>query len=208
MKLLICDDHELYRDGLKQLLSSHFKDQNLEIHEAANMNNVYNICQQQSFNLILLDLSMPNSLGVLGLNKVKKDIAYPVAIISADDRLETIQTAFDQGVLGYIPKTYSSVQILRSIELMLEGKPDFPKKLTLCQKEKKKTISPKQRLVLQHLIDGYSNREIAENLYLSEGTVKQYVSALLTHLNVENRTQAAIKGRRLLKVGSTASRDK
>ena len=198
MKLLICDDHELYREGLKQLLNNHFQNQDIQIFEAKDMPQVYQTCQEHNFDLILLDLSMPDSHGVLGLNKVKKDIPFPVAVISADDRLETIQMAFDQGVKGYLPKTYPSQQMIMSIETLLDGQTSFPAHISQSKKGRKKDLSAKQKMVLQHLVDGYSNREIAENLYLSEGTVKQYVSTILTHLNVENRTQAAIKGQKYL----------
>jgi len=195
MKLLICDDHELYREGLKSLLINHFQNSNLEVMEASNMQQVYDCCKQHKFNLVLLDLSMPDSPGVLGLNKASQKIPYPIAIISADERQETIQAAYDQDVLGYIPKTCPSEEIIDCIERMLAKKSCFSQLFNASKKKQKRTLSAKKRLVLQHLVDGSSNREIAESLFLSEGTVKQYVSAILTHLKVENRTQAALIGR-------------
>ncbi|NOR51558.1 MAG: response regulator [Gammaproteobacteria bacterium] len=197
MKLLICDDHSLFRDGLKQLLVQF--DNQIEVVEAGTLNEVYHHCEQQSFSLILLDLNMPGSSGVAGLTEVCRRVKSSVAVISADDNPATMQSALKQGVVGYLPKSTDPETIILAINQMVSGGSYFPKDALYQSKHVATTALPLRQIDVVHcLIDGMSNREIANRLNLSEGTVKQYVSRILSHLGVENRTQAALKGKEFL----------
>lgn len=197
MKLLICDDHALFRDGLKQLILQHNSE--FEVIDASNMTEAYQQFEHHDFSLILLDLNMPGSSGVVSLPEVCDRTAAPVVVVSADDRNETIQMAAKQGVAGYLPKSSDSLTIISVIEKVLAGEKWFPQ---AALQESKLTgevsLNTRQIEILQCLVDGISNRQIADKLNLSEGTVRQYVTIILRTLGVDNRTQAANAGRKLL----------
>lgn len=197
MKLLICDDHSLFRDGLKQLILQH--NSMFEVIEAASLTESYQQCEQHDFSLILLDLNMPGSHGVAGLPEVCRRTNTPIVVISADDRAETIQMAAKQGISGYLPKTADSQTITSVIEKVLDGEKYFPEQVLLDTKlTGEPSLNTRQIEILQCLVDGLSNKQIAEKINLSEGTVRQYVTVILRSLAVDNRTQAANAGRKLL----------
>ena len=200
MKLLICDDHELYREGLKLLIKDYFACQHVqvEIEEAVNIEQVYCAVQKEEFQLVLLDLSMPGSKGVLEVSQVVERTSAPVVVVSADSRPQTINLACEQGAEGYILKTEPSSELLVLLEKIIQGNRCFPKNVLSSKCLIKHQFSKRQWSVLHCLINGESNKEIARALFLSEGTVKQYVSSILLVLGVDNRTQAAIKGAEIL----------
>ncbi len=198
VKLLICDDHELYREGLKLLIKDHFVSQSVQIDEAINIVQVYRAIEQHEYQFILLDLSMPGSKGVLEVSEVMKRTMAPVVVISADSRPQTINLACEQGAQGYILKTEPSHELLASLEKIIQGKRCFPKNVLSPKCLILHHFSKRQFSVLHCLIEGDSNKEIAKKLFLSEGTVKQYVSSILVVLGVDNRTQAAIKGAEMI----------
>ena len=197
MKLLICDDHALFRDGLKQLVLQH--NNTFEVIEAASLAEGYQQCELHDFSLILLDLNMPGSSGVTSLPEVCQRMATPIVVISADDRTETIQMAAKQGIAGYLAKTSDSHLIASVIDKVLAGEKYFPKEvLQNCVLKGNASLNTRQIEILQCLVDGLSNKQIADKINLSEGTVRQYVTVILRSLCVDNRTQAANAGRKLL----------
>jgi len=198
MKLLICDDHELYREGLKLLIKGYFAAQKVQIDEAVNIEQVYHAIHETEYQFILLDLSMPGSKGVLEVSQVIERTTASVIVVSADSRPQIINLACEQGAEGYILKTDSSSDLLLSLEKIIQGGRCFPKNMLSPKCLMKHRFSKRQLSVLHGLINGSSNKEIATSLFLSEGTVKQYVSSILGVLEVDNRTQAAIKGAELI----------
>ena len=197
MKLLICDDHALFRDGLKQLILQHNSE--FEVMEAVSMTEVYQQCDAYQFSLVLLDLNMPGSTGVTTLPEVCQRVVAPIVVVSADDRTETIQMAAKQGIAGYLPKTSDSQTIMSVITKVLAGEKSFPEEvLQKCELKGDRSLNTRQIEILQCLVDGLSNKQIADKINLSEGTVRQYVTVILRCLGVDNRTQAANAGRKLL----------
>lgn len=198
MNILICDDHSLLRDGLKLLLSQHTPP--FEIDEAASFDDVRSKTNGADYDLVLLDLTMPGSTGPGDVGEVCRLFECPVAVISAKEDPAVVQAAADQGAAGFIPKSHAAEDILAAVVELLDGQPSFPDTATEAPAavEADALLTSRQKTVLQGLVDGLSNREIATALSLSEGTVKQYVSQVLLALGVSNRTQAAIKGRSIL----------
>jgi len=197
MKLLICDDHELFRSGLKQLILQH--NSQFEVMEAATMSECLQQCERHNFALILLDLNMPGSNGVVTIPEVCRCTEAPIVVISADDRPETIQMVFKQGIAGYLAKSADSQTITSVIDKVIAGEQCFPQQaLQGTELKGQLSLNPRQIEVLQCLVDGLSNQQIADKINLSEGTVRQYVTIILRYLGVDNRTQAANSGRKLL----------
>lgn len=163
------------------------------------MADAYHECDRHQFSLILLDLNMPGSNGVMGLPEFCRHTGVPVLVVSADNRIETIQMAAKQGVIGYLPKSADSQIIPSILDKVLSGEKYFPEEaLQALELSGKVSLNSRQIKVLECLIDGLSNRDIADKVNLSEGTVRQYVTIILRYLGVGNRTQAANEGRKLL----------
>lgn len=197
MKLLICDDHELFRSGLKQLILQH--NSQFEVLEAATMSECLQQCDHHDFALILLDLNMPGSNGVVTLLEICQRTDVPIVVISADDRPETIRMVFKQGIAGYLAKSTDSQDTTSVIDKVLAGEKCFPQEVLYGTELKGQvSLNPRQIEILQCLVDGLSNKQIADKINLSEGTVRQYVTIILRYLDVDNRTQAANSGRKLL----------
>ena len=154
----------------------------------------------RDFDLIMLDLNMPGMQGATSISDlIALSADLKILVVSANDEPQTMQTCLDCGASGYITKASNGQEILKAISTVLSGKIHFPQALTNRSiTVPTKSLSKKQLKLLTHLARGDSNKTIANKMHLSEGTVKQYVSQLLVHLDVDNRTQAGIKARDIL----------
>ena len=124
----------------------------------------------------------------------------PVVIVSAEEDVSVIGQCISAGAKGYVPKSASGTSILNAITKVLEGGVYVPSDLSPGMLTDQLALSDKQLKVLALIVQGKSNKEIAERLFLSEGTIKQYVTKLLRVLEVDNRVQASIKGAELLAI--------
>ena len=216
MKILIADDHELFLKGLEFILKSDFKDAQIEL--SKNYTEIFTKLEQNSdFDLIVTDLAMPGANWFEALSTIHsmaKDT--PIIIISAVFDKEIVQKTLEIGVSGYIPKSSPNAVILGAINLVLAGGVYIPhellnndldnneitqefKKLKLLSdseetsKEKRKKLTPRQVDVVRAIARGLSNKVIAYELGLTEGTVKVHVTVILKVLEVTNRTAAVLE---------------
>ncbi len=201
MKVLIADDDALIRDGLKILLEI---EEDFEVvGTACNGQEAFEICQAVRPDIVLMDIRMPVMDGVLGTKQIKshfKDIKVVILTTFKDD--EYIKEAVKSGAEGYILKNQPSDSIIESLRAVWKGNIVFEKEvagtISSMLKEGKKgdpgslDISPRELEILQLVSDGLSNREIAEKLFLSEGTTRNYVTGLLEKFYLRDRTQLAI----------------
>jgi DNA-binding NarL/FixJ family response regulator len=201
-KILLADDHALFREGVKQLLARLHP--HVLVIEAANGAEVLHAARaQQDFDLVLLDLAMPGVDGFTGLAAFRTHApSTPVVVLSASEDAADVRAALDGGASGFISKSSSSEVILGALRLVLAGGVYVPPTLlgghnAVAAKADIDALTPRQRDVLALLAQGLSNKTIGGTLGLSEATVKQHVSAILKTLNVANRMQAVIAGRRL-----------
>lgn len=208
IKILLADDHALFRSGMKHVLKD--LDQEAEFLEGADYPEAIDIAQKnKDINLALVDLSMPGLDNFNGLRQLCGELGdVPVVVVSALDRGPEIRQTMECGVSGYIPKTLDSSVVLSALKLVFSGGIYLPPNLLEenfaadgqnGQAEDKPTgkLTPRQRDVLALVARGYSNKEIARELVLAEGTVKLHVTALLKVLQVSNRTQAVVKANSL-----------
>jgi len=197
MRILIADDHTLFRDCLSLWLEQ--LSNQVDIIMAATYQEVLNhLGNEEKIDLILLDLSMPDMQGTLSIEKIysiAKKTA--IAVISADERREVIRFCFDLGLAGYISKSTDGETLINWIRRILDGQRCFPV-IDLCESYE---FNHKQKQIMALLAEGCSNKDIATKLFLSEGTIKQYVSEILKQMGVDNRVQAAIKAREYLGIG-------
>jgi DNA-binding NarL/FixJ family response regulator len=199
MKILIVDDHALFRDGLRHVLNGLAND--ITILQASNFEQALNfVTTNTDLDLVLLDLHMPGKDGFSALDTFARQYpAMPVVIISASSQHSDIQRALDAGAMGYIPKESTSSVMLNALNLILSGGIYVPPNMLHAEKthpadgeNNAHGLTPRQLEVLALLVKGCSNKDVASQMQLAEATVKMHVTAILKTLGVNNRTQAAM----------------
>lgn len=213
-KILIADDHELFRDGLKMVLKHlHDGSDAVTVIEAGDFQQAVDRAREaDGLDLVLLDLSMPGMGWADGLQVLLKTIPdTPVVILSAAQDHRLVLQAVKMGAAGYIPKTSSSKVMISALKLVLSGGVYLPPTVLAGGDPPQEPadghpvpgsvstslLTPRQREVLALVGRGKSNKEIARDLNLSEGTVKLHVTAILKALNVSNRTGAVVAASQL-----------
>jgi DNA-binding NarL/FixJ family response regulator len=201
MKVLIADDHALFREGLRHVLDA--LGRTLDILEAADGQQTLALVEQHpDLDLLLLDLAMPGMHGFTALDVLgKRYPALPVVILSASSLAGDMQRALDKGAMGFIPKCSTGAVMIGALQLVLTGSVYIPTEIfthtvnvnrALLDTGLEKKLTPRQRDVLALMQRGQPNKLIAVRLGLAEATVKMHVSAILKALAVTNRTQAVV----------------
>lgn len=204
MKILVIDDHALFREGLSHVLDALDDEVNI-LHAPDYERALLHAAENPDLDLVLLDLNMPGKDGFTALDSFARDYpALPVVILSASNQRHDIQRALDQGAMGYIPKETTSAVMLSALQLILAGGVYIPPNLAQRDVSPDKdnfnsplNLTPRQMDVLGLLVQGFSNKDIATQLGLSEATVKMHVTSILKGLGVSNRTQAAMAAEKL-----------
>jgi DNA-binding NarL/FixJ family response regulator len=188
MKIIIIDDHPLFREALRYVIDK--LEEKVCILEASDYDTaLLHIAENPDIDLITLDLYLPVKHGFTTLDSIKKNYpAMPVVIISSSDHRNDIKRALESGARGYIPKHTDSLVMLSALRLILSGGIYTPPEIT----NNKKSLTPRQLEVLEFLLEGLSNKVIASRMELAEATVKMHVTSIFKTLEVSNRTQAAM----------------
>lgn len=200
MKILIADDDGLIRDSLKLILE--LEDDIDIVGTASNGEEAVRLCKKYYPDIVLMDVRMPILDGVLATKAIKneqKDIKIIILTTFKDD--EYISEAIKNGAEGYILKNQSADNIVESIRTVYKGnsvfQSDILNSITSMITDSKKNsnkiaLSDREFDILKLVGEGLSNKEIAEKLYLSQGTVRNYMTNLLDKLQLRDRTQLAI----------------
>jgi DNA-binding NarL/FixJ family response regulator len=209
LKILLIDDHPLFRAGLKHLLDR--MGEGLEIDEADNLEQgLERLTANGTIDLVLVDLMMPGMEGFEGIEALRQRAPdAPVVVISVKDRAEDVRRAMNAGAVGYVPKSSSPDVMIHALKLVLSGGMYLPPNVLEgprhggadglnLEQGPLANLTRRQRDVLNLLIEGMSNKEIANVLGLSAGTVKIHVSSIFKVLKVTNRTLAVITANQLL----------
>lgn len=210
-KIVIADDHPLFRGALKQALAG------IEgvgtVLEAGDFDSVKQLAQSNGdIDLLLLDLSMPGSSGLSALISLRGiHPETPMVVVSAHDDAQTIRRALDLGASGFISKSASMEDIRAAVMKVLDGGVAAPAGIELGVEQdpeissiirRLQSLTPQQTRVLGMVAEGLLNKQVAYELGVSEATIKAHVSAILQKLDVDSRTQAVIM---LSKIGSDAA---
>jgi len=197
-KVLVADDHKLVREGIVKLLG--FYEELEVIGEAKDGLETVKKIRNEFPDLVLLDLNMPRMNGIDTIKKIK-EIApnIRVLILTIHDDEEYIYEVTKAGAEGYIQKDIEPDELRNSIKKVMNGNKVFPTKIEEkvdkqieTEKNNLEELSNRENEVLELLAQGMSNRNIAEELYISEKTVKNHVSSILRKFSVNDRTQAVI----------------
>lgn len=205
MKILIGDDHVLFREGLRRLLEQ--LKEGASFTEASNFDEMLELCDgSENFDLVLTDLRMPGWPGFTGIDMLReKQPKSKVVVVSASEAHHDVRDALEHGAAGYIPKSSSVKIMLSALDLIFSGGVYVPATVLREGGEQQsqpamlptdpqleQLLTQRQREVLDRLREGKSNKQIAHELGLSEGTVKIHMTAIFKSLGVRNRTQAAM----------------
>ncbi len=200
-RLVIADDHPLFRGALREAVTGLFE--RVDIAEAGTFNEVAELLERGGdVDLVLLDLTMPGVRGFSGLMYLRAQYpGVPVIVVSANDDPAAIRRCMEFGASGFIPKTLGVEAMRGAIQRILGGGVWTPPDVdltagsdaeTAALMARMATLTPQQVRVLMMLSEGLLNKQIAYQLGVSEATVKAHVSAILQKLGVESRTQAVI----------------
>lgn len=207
LTLLVVEDHALVREGLVRLLAQ--LELGAVVFDRPDFESALALLGgEEEFDLILLDLALPGVDGFAGLDVLRREYpAIPVVVISAFDDLPTVTRVMNLGASGFIPKAFSGEALLAAVRDVLAGNIFRPEgALSGARLDATKPLPPprapvrpeafgltdRQAQVLALMVRGLSNREIAEHLRLSEGTVKIHATAVFKALGVASRTQALV----------------
>jgi DNA-binding NarL/FixJ family response regulator len=212
MRILIADDHPLYRDALELVVNDIYP--GADIISCASQDEVLAVVEgDDSFDLILLDLRLPGATGFTCLSLIRKRTPVtPVVIVSALEDARTTREAMEFGATGYLAKSSTKSTMRNALQLVMSGGVFMPaaavsgnwlrRRSSARQVQDKdpghSSLTERQQTVLELMADGKSNKEIANDLLITEITVKAHVSAILRKLGVSNRVQAAMLAKDVL----------
>lgn len=203
LKVLVVEDHALVREGLLATLKNLGED--TETFGATDANEATAILEENDIDILVLDLMLPGTKGQTFLPVLRRRFpTVPVVVLSALDDTENVSRVMRGGASGFVSKSGNSAELLEALRAVLGGEIYLPQKLAdavarseSAQGESKPLaqrfgLTTAQARVLDLLAEGRSNRQIAELLGVTEGTVKIHVSAVIKTLQVNNRSEAAL----------------
>lgn len=211
IKILIVDDQALFREGLRTLLSIY--DDFEVVGEAANGEEALRLAIQLHPDVVLMDLRMPVLDGVRATTLLKESLpSCKVIVLTTFDDDELVFNGLRAGAIGYLLKDVSSNKLVEAIRSASRGEyfllpaitakviaefSKIPRSTSNRASEMADALSPREMEILLLVASGDSNKEIAEKLVISEGTVKNHLSSILSKLNARDRLQAVIRAREL-----------
>ncbi len=215
VRVLIVDDHEVVREGLRAILED---EEGIEVvGEAGDGAEALSIARQVTPDLVLMDINMPRMDGVEATRRMKSLFpATSVVVITVFDDEAHVIDAIRAGAAGYILKDCSRDLVVHTVKAVNAGaallEPDLlrqalesvashPTQPAPEMTQGAETLTPRELDVLRLIVDGLTNRQIASRLHLSEDTVKKHVQSVIAKLQVSDRTQAAVKAVRTGIVG-------
>lgn len=200
--ILIVDDHPLFRKGVIQLIQAEpgFR----FVGEAASGRDGIRLAHSLQPDMILLDLNMKEMNGIEVLKEIKdSELDSRVIMLTVSDQAEDLMAALQAGADGYLLKDMEPEDLMQQLGEAASGKITISERLTqllvTSLREKSRPtnlveagLTEQEARILEHLIDGKSNKLIARDIGIAEGTVKVHVKHLLKKLNLRSRVEAAV----------------
>lgn len=204
IKVLIADDDAIVREGLKMIIASQ---QDMSVSgEAADGNGALELCREIRPDVALMDIRMPVCDGITAAEAMfEEKLCIPLLLTTFDEE-EFILRALKSGISGYILKNSPAERIINAVRTVsvggtvfqqdildyIRGRIDVPND-TMEEKEIFGVLSPRETDIVQLIAEGLSNQEIADKLFISNGTVRNHISTILEKTGLEHRTQLAVR---------------
>ena len=206
MRVLVADDHSLFRDGIVSLLeAAGFQ----VIGQVGDGREAVEAARRLHPELVLMDLSMPEMTGMEALRAIRTEMPdVQVVMLTVSDEDSDLFEAIRAGARGYLLKSLNADEFIELLEDLQRGDAAISRKTatrliegyaTLSRQQTKPSeslLTPREMELLQLIVDGMSNKAIAERLSLSENTIKYHIKNILQKLGVQNRTEAATQALR------------
>ncbi len=204
MRVLLIDDHALFRIGLQELLERRGID---VIDAAGDCEKGIELVIEKQPDVVLLDMRMPEMTGLEVLKRLRAaGQSMPIAMLTTSRDEKDVIDSLQMGSQGYLLKDMEPDELISALGEIVDGGTVVAKELTSVlakavqgehePEEEEKTsfsdLTPREREILCHLAEGQSNKVIARNLGISDGTVKLHVKAILRKLEVHSRVEAAV----------------
>ncbi|TGQ31072.1 MULTISPECIES: response regulator transcription factor [unclassified Mesorhizobium] len=212
---LIADDDEFFRIALRTILATELEF-SVVIETASLDDAIEQLSERSDISLALFDLAMPGMESPASLKAVRDfHNEMKIAVVSASASRFDILSALEAGVHGYVPKGLGAAELTAALRLIIAGVIYVPPAIAdrtmlsdepvtaqasaaRLQKPVIDALTPRQRNVLELIVEGHSNKQIARKLGLGEGTIKIHLAALFRNLGVRNRAAAAVAGSRMM----------
>ncbi len=204
IKVLIADDDAIVREGLKMIIASQ---QDMSVSgEAADGNGALELCREIRPDVALMDIRMPFCDGITAAEAMLEEKLCIPLLLTTFDEEEFILRALKSGISGYILKNSPAERIINAVRTVsvggtvfqqdildyIRGRIDVPND-TMEEKEIFGVLSPRETDIVQLIAEGLSNQEIADKLFISNGTVRNHISTILEKTGLEHRTQLAVR---------------
>lgn len=201
MRILIVDDDTLIRDGLKIILET--EEGFTVTGTASNGQEAVKACIETQPDVVVMDIRMPIMDGVQATRLIKEQFKnVKILLLTTFKDSEYIRCAVKYGAEGYVLKSNSTESIIESIKAICKGNVVYGKEVAglisdMMGREKtlsheKLGITPKEYEIMELISRGFCNKEISQKLFVSEGTLRNNISVLLSKLNLRDRTQLAV----------------
>lgn len=199
VKVVIADDHVLVREGIRKLLEL---DDNIELLTVVgDGQGAINVARKNSVDLILMDVNMPGTNGIVATQVIKREKPSVKIIALTIYEDEEVMAMVKAGVSAYVLKDVAGSELIDTIHRVMDGEivihprvaNRLIEELTRSEQEQDEVkLTKRERDVLSLLVKGNSNKEMAENMFISEKTVKNHLTSIFRKLGVKDRTQAAV----------------
>lgn len=218
MKILLVDDHSLFREGMRYVLRQ--LPEACEIFEAGNYPDGLKQAElHPELDLVLMDLNMPGSEGAISIKFFHQRFPHiPVVVVSGEDNRVQMEKVMSYGAMGFVCKSSTAPVMLSALNLVLAGGVYVPPQMLqqpsmlgagASERTDKRSLNTneygltaRQMQVLGHLAEGLSNKQIAQAVDLAEGTVKIHVAAVYQILRVNSRMEAVRVAEQLGLIGT------
>lgn len=203
LKILLVDDHEVVRLGLKALLSNYPKFE--VVAEASTADEAVSRATEYKPDVVVMDIRLPGKSGIEATREISASLPdTKVIILTSYAEDELLFDAIDAGAYGYVLKQIGSDDLVHALEAIGRGEalldPTLTQKVFKRVREASRkasdeafsSLTDQEVRILALIADGKTNKGIASNIFLSEKTVRNYVSSILSKLSVKTRAQAAV----------------
>ena len=192
MKLLIAEDQSMLRDAMSTLLS--MEDSVESVLQAKDGKEAIDLISTNDIDVAILDVEMPEATGLDVLEYIRSNnIHCKVVIVTTFKRMGYFERAIKNNVDAYVLKDRSIDELMKTINNVLAGHKEYSPELMENIFNSHNPLTNQEKIILLKIKEGLLNKEIANELFLSEGTIRNYISNILTKLNCKNRTEAVKK---------------
>lgn len=206
IRLMLADDHRMLREGLSRSMSEHGFD---VVGEARDGVEAVNMAYSLNPDVILMDVSMPEMDGVEACRQVRAAVAgTKVVMLTMHADQEVLANAIRAGACGYLVKDCSTEEIAGAVRMASSGETalspqlaasmlDEVRKLDMAPTREERVVTKREEEVLQLIADGCSTSEVADQMYISQKTVKNHLASIYQKLDARDRTQAVLQAVRM-----------